>query len=92
MKKLALDMDSLRVESFDTTSGHPSQRGTVQGNSLWEPLDADAQIRLQTLDYRCTTDDTRGGTVGPFPTAGASCRTCYDPSCNGTCALICIRF
>ncbi|HEU0013630.1 MAG TPA: pinensin family lanthipeptide [Longimicrobium sp.] len=33
MKKLTLDLDDLRVESF-ATDADPAERGTVHGNSL----------------------------------------------------------
>jgi hypothetical protein len=31
MRKISLDVSKLRVESFDTASGDPAKRGTVQG-------------------------------------------------------------
>jgi hypothetical protein len=32
MKKLSLDLDALRVESFEATPTRPARRGTVRGN------------------------------------------------------------
>jgi hypothetical protein len=32
MRKISLDVNALRVESFDTVSDEPKARGTVEGN------------------------------------------------------------
>jgi hypothetical protein len=39
MKKLKLNLDSLRVDSFETTRDHASPRGTVQGHDATQLAD-----------------------------------------------------
>ncbi|WP_420124948.1 hypothetical protein [Longimicrobium sp.] len=34
MKKLAMDVETLSVESFEIGAGEPMQRGTVQGQQV----------------------------------------------------------
>lgn len=34
MRKISLDVNELRVESFDTSGGDAKERGTVHGNSF----------------------------------------------------------
>jgi hypothetical protein len=52
MKKLKLQMDDLRVETFQTASGH-KEKGTVFGEVWSQPFQAS-----------CNGDDTCAGTCG----------------------------
>jgi hypothetical protein len=38
MKKLKLEVETLRVESFKTAEDRPEPRGTVRGHAPWPPL------------------------------------------------------
>jgi hypothetical protein len=53
MKKLAMSIDQLRVESYETGAGETRERGTVQGNS-----DPNPQLTY-SYDFTC-----RGSTCG----------------------------
>ena len=54
MKKIALDMDRLQVESFSTTDAERDARGTVHGH--WSQMGT-CDGRVATCQY--------GGTCGP---------------------------
>jgi hypothetical protein len=81
MKKLALQIDDLTVDSFETTRAHGDDSGTVHGH-----LDeaADPQPGDQAaLPY------TYGNTCPGYPTCGNSCQSCmqtcgytYYPCCQ----------
>ena len=84
MKKLKLEIDALRVESFDAGSG--AGRGTVEGRN-WtadscypcEPIPPD-----DSIDY-CST-------VAPYPTCAATqCGSCHN-TCAGTCGCAGTRY
>jgi len=49
MKKLKLQIDSLQVQSFDTTDGAPAERGTVRGQGV-----PTAQNDAPSDDFGCT--------------------------------------
>ncbi|HEU0055408.1 MAG TPA: hypothetical protein VFQ39_19610 [Longimicrobium sp.] len=72
MKKLSLQMDELRVESFSTGKGE-SQKGTVQGNSA----------SVGCTDYYSCWADTCGASC--YNTCGESHhRTCGSVTpCGG---------
>ena len=77
MRKLKLDLDSLDVQSFATDKETPAS-GTVQGHITGEVCpprtDWDTCGTCETWDqYTC------------WETCYASCRTCYDETCEGTC-------
>lgn len=80
MKKLALHLDDLQVESFHTARTAP-QRGTVRGN---QPLTTNCTDYVDcTWDFGCETQAyTCGGSCG-----GSCDVTCA--SCNGTCDASC---
>ncbi|HEY0017631.1 MAG TPA: hypothetical protein VGC13_15070 [Longimicrobium sp.] len=92
MKKLALDLDELCVESFDTTAPPKDSRGTVQGNMQSYYGGTCAQTcytcagTCQVTCYNscagtCHEPSCNGGTCY------ASCQgSCYDQSCGGSCA------
>lgn len=64
MKKLALDLDSLEVQSFATTSVPGGTRGTVNGHT------GDNCYRV-TQDAACGPYTTQG--PGPMPSDGGTC-------------------
>lgn len=84
MKKLRLDLDHLRVESFDTSGGGAAPRGTVRGAARHPTLE-------ESYDPSCLGGDSCDGSCGDTClSCDASCinGTCYA-SCNGTCAASC---
>jgi len=71
MKKLALALDDLSVESFGIVSeGHYLERGTVRGLSGVQPKDTEAQCDTST--------NTDGPTCGPENTCGYYYDTCVQ--------------
>jgi hypothetical protein len=62
VKKITLDVEQLRVESYDTTTRRVSERGTVWGNS-----GAQACLTTYTMDFTCA-----GSTCGS-PTNAPRC-------------------
>ena len=67
MRKVRLDSDTLRVESFDTSEAAAAPRGTVQGQ--WsQPGTCDAAF-VATCQY--------GGTCGP----GCGTKGCTSTLC-----------
>lgn len=77
MKKLALNLDELHVESFDTSSGEPDGRGTIQGRA------ADTENTPDTCDVTCPNNNTCDITC-----PNTCLNTCQD-SCYGTCGAAC---
>jgi|GEM_PF-1101133 len=83
MPKLKLEVDALRVDSFDT---HPAAggRGTVQGLSLAVtgdvavPMTDDARACLDSWINTCVTARI---SECPGATCDFSCETCNQPSC-----------
>ena len=73
MRKLKLDPEDLRVESFDAGEG-ASKIGTVRGNMPF---------------VMPATDDTEGGGSGGDPSGYNTCSTCptYQKTCRATCGL-----
>lgn len=73
MKKLKLDIDDLKVESFETTK-IPDKVGTIQGHQY--VIDTDPP------NNPCGGGGG-GGTI--FTSYITQCRTCYRHSCVPTC-------
>lgn len=90
MKKISLNLESLRVESFETTSRAADERGTVRGNALSETTCQQVICDCQTNGYECDTNDceTAAATCGDSCTFHCS-QTCpvntCAYSCEGTC-------
>ncbi len=83
MNKMKLDLDSLFVESFDTSSG-PAGRGTVRGLDSW--------LEPETIAASCDCPPPpTGPTACGQATCGASCTCPYtDVTCAGsTCWQTC---
>jgi hypothetical protein len=76
MRKLTLNLDSLAVQSFETTPEDAAGRGTVLGRGIAVGYPA------QTYPYGCPSPlcmDT------PLASCDGSCgNSCYE-SCNGSC-------
>ncbi len=69
MKKLKLNMEDLKVDSFETTVTRKAH-GTVNGNATVFPD--------PTCEERCPTVYTN-----PCHTEQHTCVTCHDPTCGG---------
>lgn len=76
MKKLALKLEELRVESYDTSSSEPDTRGTVHGhNSL-----------NGTCHQTCLTCQVSCNGLSCFSCFGSCALSeCYGNSCAATC-------
>ena len=60
MKKLLLDVDALRVESFDATPRATAPRGTVRGNDSRPPTFTETLVQTTTdpnLNCMCHSGD-----------------------------------
>ncbi|HEY0018095.1 MAG TPA: hypothetical protein VGC13_17395 [Longimicrobium sp.] len=83
MRKLSLNPDDLRVDSFETGDGQDARKGTVRG--YWTAA-CPVTVR-KTEDATCPQTCDDGTCVG-------SCQgtSCYLPACNtcNTCADGCI--
>lgn len=83
MKKLTLDLDTLSVQSFVTSSGGP-RRGTVKGAEAT----ADCSADLWTCGLDCGTNGAAschcsiGEDITQNWTCGAGCRTGGAYTCN----------
>ncbi len=76
MKKLKLNLDDIKVESFETIN-MVSQKGTVLANASGAPL-ASQCIHMTCVGYPCPGDP-------PGPTNANTCpQTCDDYTC-GSC-------
>jgi len=102
MPKLKLEIDALRVESFET---HPAARaqGTVEGHALAPgevivmpaPDTNDVKLCLDSWINTCVTariSECPGETCNQL-TCGASCQatceTCFGPTCVTACLGTC---
>jgi|GEM_PF-378334 len=100
MKKMTLDLDSLAVESFDTSAG-VAGRGTVRGHdTVVEPVQSqkNTQCLCPVTSICIVTDDdascgqtlcNQNTCACPGPTeVGPSCDqiSCYLTQCLNTCA------
>ncbi len=92
MKKLALKLDELRVESF-ATSLPDVTRGTVQAQSIDQTPNSGASWCVCATDWDCHSDETscRTSPAVCYTRVGYTCDydscggTCFDKSCGGTC-------
>jgi hypothetical protein len=50
MKKLSLDLDALKVESFDATPRAEAPRGTVRGNDSANPTTTCPETTINVVD------------------------------------------
>jgi hypothetical protein len=97
MKKIRLDLDTLSVDSFNTTTT-PEERGTVQGHippdTYWRYC-SDGITCVDSCEYEscngtCAATDcgtcaaTQCGTCNDPSCCPTYCGTCYDASCGNT--------
>ncbi|MGD8778128.1 MAG: hypothetical protein PVH88_04125 [Ignavibacteria bacterium] len=97
MKKLKLNLEDLRVESFELNPGKEINKGTIHGNE--QPTVVDDTCVEPSCDGTCY-EDTCEDTCGVGPTCDyatcvntAACgggNTC-DYSCGSTCGLTCVK-
>lgn len=104
MPKLKLEIDELRVDSFET---HPAARahGTVEGRAIapggaiGEPVPVTNDVKgcLDSWINTCVTakiSECPGETCGGQLTCGASCQatceTCFGPTCVTACLGTCL--
>jgi hypothetical protein len=84
MKKTRLDLDSLSVESFDTTAA-PEGRGTVHGNAdTFQSYCSDGRTCIDTCDYTCNQYNATCGSTCVGSCEPSGCGTCVDASCGDT--------
>ncbi|HEU0013399.1 MAG TPA: hypothetical protein VFQ45_06930 [Longimicrobium sp.] len=89
MKKLTLDLDDLRIESFRTTEQEAEERGTVHAHDQCG-CSCCCTGYTQPCQATCDTSPSHPG----YPSCGNTCDysacygTCYD-SCGGSCGWSC---
>jgi predicted phosphodiesterase len=66
VKKLTLNIEALRVDSYETTTANGDERGTILGHSHLPQL-------TYTADFSC------GGSTCGSPTNAARCYAAVDP-------------
>lgn len=95
MKKMRLDLDTLAIESFDTTGIDESTRGTVKGHlppdTYWRYC-SDGLTCADSCDVSCagscydpSCGQTYCGTCHDWTCGETYCGTC-DPYCCCTCS------
>ena len=81
MKKLKLNLDELKVESFVIGGSFQVEKGTVRGNIQPDrPATAQPGCISQVQTVGCATCDY---------SCGGTCQTCPNPTCNNTCYFTC---
>ncbi len=87
MKKLTLELDALKVESFRTTTGRIGEPGTVRahgGEIVGEEAEAVEEVAItsppKTLNISCV------GTCGQYTCAALCTYGCSDGCTVRTCA------
>lgn len=94
MKKLALNLEELHVESFATSPGERDDRGTIQGRVMGAGTENTCQAQI-TCDPTCwnTCPDTCGGTcmdlTCQFTCGGATDCATHGYTCGDTCDDTC---
>ena len=85
MRKVILDVDALRVESFDTSpDGLRDGRGTVHGR-----VDLVGGVVVEPASQQCGSYPNCPSPLcvdTPLASCDGSCRWTCGASCNGTCA------
>ncbi len=84
MKKLKLNLDDIKVESFETSANNLSAVGTVKGNAtLTEYVTCNGCTHI-------TCGNTCGNTCNGNTCDGNTCDgTCDGNTCDGTCNVSC---
>lgn len=92
MKKLALRLEELRVESFETTPGaDAARRGTVRGHGMVpaggvQPGDDDMSPLCVPSEWETCPDTCKASCGG---TCDRSCEGSCNASCGGSCEYTC---
>jgi hypothetical protein len=85
MKKMSLQLDSLCVESFETSATPTPRRGTVRAAGATEGLDPSCGPPCEpTVGDSCWGTCT-GCTEGLDPSCGPPCEPTVGDSCFGSC-------
>lgn len=80
MKKLHLNPDELRVETFRTTAEDTARQGTVRAHGAFTPF-TDGNVGYSTGDCVCACDTTY---TQRAPECDPSAETfCFDAGCGG---------
>jgi hypothetical protein len=87
MKKIQLDVDGLKVESF-TTSEVSSRRGTVQAHDSAYPCTVYDSCNYTVCGYPCGGGGSHQMTCGAGEPCTTTGPTAYD-SCEGTGYKVC---
>lgn len=87
MRKLRLDMEALKVESFEVATIRSGVAGTVWARESYALIEG-----CGGTGEACTVDGDTGG-IGGWPTLVLTCpqtcvRTC-EQSCGGSCGFTC---
>ena len=92
MKKLKLNLDDLKVESFATTPDASSSRGTVFGQDPTVYPEDTCYLYCtdvgSTCVQQCGTGGSENGTCAPAETCVSTCEpqaTCPSPTCGVSC-------
>ena len=72
MKKISLDVDKLKVTSFEPETGEDAQRGTVHGNAT---LGCNTAFRCETAPYNTYCESCQMGSCYD------SCAAPGEPAC-----------
>ena len=75
MRKLRLSVEELRIESF-ATDANSSRRGTVQGQSYWEPS------HITVCPYICSGDPYSEDTCAASCGYAGYCPQTPDTNCE----------
>jgi hypothetical protein len=93
MGKLKLNLDDLKVKSFDTSPPAIGSAGTVRGQTI---NDSGCTDCCGTAGYGCQSGDgCTGGSITDYGSCGESCNgtcnTCYDLTCEVGCPTAAIE-
>ena len=77
MKKLKLEIEALRVESFEPDDGEGSHGGTVHGRVHYTVVDQSCGCPVTDLAHTCTCADT-SERADCFCTEAQTCWNCQD--------------
>ncbi len=73
MRKLMLELDALRVESFATTATRVASVGTVRANSIDVTAPEEAEEEAAVKTDLCSLGCSEGCSIRTCPTGSRSC-------------------
>ena len=85
MKKLKLNLDELKIESFETSVQKPNNKGTIHGNITGNTCD-EPTCAGTCPENPCPTNNTCETDCGQNTCGGM---TCVDTACVHTCDFSC---